>query len=308
MKNLEIFIVTYNRSAYIKRTLDFLYNSVFRDYDITVLNNCSTDDTVEVLEKLKGDFSSLKVITHKNNIGVCANIARATELSNGLYTWVLCDDDDLDFSDVSDVLHVLNEGKVNLIHVGAHPDIEWHLGGMSLTPKQLLDKGYHYFKAASFLPCNIFKTERYQKNFLIPGYDNLVNGYPHMPYLYDIYEQDEVVYLSKIQIATARTVGQSYNLDKWFFWWLNTSRLLKSKEDVRLAFFDHFDDNELKYLYSLMAGFAIKNEVAYTAISGFVNLYFNGAERSGFFSAYRKLKTRKMLSSLKQKLKGSTKQ
>jgi glycosyltransferase involved in cell wall biosynthesis len=238
---LDIFVVTYNRAPFLKRTLGYLAASCLCDFPITVLNNASTDDTTAVVQEAYASLPNLKLITHHANIGANANILRAFDYSRARYTWILCDDDVIDLSQFSDVLHVLNEGEIDFVHIGAHEEKAWDsLGGSYETPRELLAKGYPYFKFSSFIPCNIFKTSTFLNQYLIPGYNNIGNAYPHMPFAIGIFKQDLTMYVSQKQIVTASIGGQSYNMTEWFSWWMRTCELLKNPAEVRRAFLDQW--------------------------------------------------------------------
>lgn len=279
---LQIFIVTYNRSEKLSQTLKNLIKSDFGNFDITVLNNCSTDNTSQIVNQYSNSYSNISLVTHSVNIGASANVLRAIEFSTAKYTWILCDDDYYDFSNVDDVISKLEDGNVDLVHVGAHT-CEWLFGGISDTPKNLLIKGYHYFMFSSFLPCNIFRTKGIQNEYLIMGYNNIGNAYPHMPFLQSLFYNNSIIYLSKRKIVTASINTQSYDINSWMIWWINTSMLMKSKRDVRLHFFDHFrtyvDSNLIVLLKSVSAS-SIKNA---RTIRCFIRNYFTMAERFRFF-------------------------
>jgi len=282
--NLEIIVITYNRSKYLKNTLENIVNSRLRSCKVTVLNNASTDDTLEVCEYYKSIFSAFVVITHAHNIGLGANIIRALEVGSAKYSWVLCDDDVLDFSYLDDIDKVLEEGKVDLLHVGGHPMKPWVEGERYANIKSLFSEGYPYFKYASFLPANIFKTENFQTTALISGYANVVNAYPHMPYLLGLYEKDAEIYLSKRRLVTARMAGQSYDDVAWYRWWVHTCELLNKKEDVRNAFFDQWRDIDdgsdkvcLEAVYYFMVGRG-RSDNEY--LKNFVKKYFNASDKA----------------------------
>ena len=46
---LTICICAYNAERYIEQTLDGLYHQTFRDFDLLIVNDCSTDGTVAAL-------------------------------------------------------------------------------------------------------------------------------------------------------------------------------------------------------------------------------------------------------------------
>jgi len=104
------------------------------------------------------------------------------------------------------------------------------------------------------------------------GFNNISNGYPHMPYVFDIYQQDSLVYFSKKQLVKAKA-GQFYSAYQWFFWWLNTCKLLKNDSDVGLAFLDHFSKQEQGGLFYGMAEMSLKSAADRDIIFSFVRRY-----------------------------------
>lgn len=268
--------------------------SVLKNYKITVQNNLSTDDTTAVFERFydefKTEFSDLTLVTNPYNVGANVNFIKAIESSKSEYTWVLCDDDFIDAADMEDVFEVLKAGQVDLVHVGAHPEKERTIFAQTTTPKQLLEQGYPYFAYSSFMPCNIFRTQLFLNDYLIKAYDNVGNAYPHIPYLFGIYTTNKTMYVSKNQIVTAGMEGQSYSQNKWARWWINTSKLLTTKEDVRAAFFDQFkimgNSQKKKYIKAVYAFFntaEIRSDYNVSMeILIFMKSYFTFQERWNF--------------------------
>lgn len=236
---LEIIIITYNRACLLQNTLIALYKSPFTMCHITVLNNASTDNTLETCNTFLDKFYNLSIITNKINIGANANILRAIEISNGKYTWVLCDDDEYDFTDCDDFIEAVIKEKTELIHVGAHIDEPWNFGGTMKTPRDLVQDGYSFFRFSSFLPCNVFKTSSFYP-YIVSGYNNIINGYPHIPFLISFYELNKNIYISKNRIVKAVIGYQQYSTRDFHIWWLNTSLLLKNKKERIIMFMDQF--------------------------------------------------------------------
>lgn len=236
-KKLEIIIITYNRQRHLEETLEQLVGCIFSACKIVLLDNCSTDNTYDVYKKYKDKFEDFTYKRNKINIGGNANIIRAFEESNGLYTWVLCDDDKYDFSFCDDVIDVILEEKISLIHMGAHEYKSWQPSGIACTGKELLKKGYNFFAYSSFVPCNLFKTEFFFK-YIIQAYDNIPNWYPHLMPVIHLYENDTPLYVAKNRIVTAVVGGQPYKLKELTTAWVNTCYLLKKNTDRRAAFFD----------------------------------------------------------------------
>jgi glycosyltransferase involved in cell wall biosynthesis len=247
---LEIILITYNRSVFLDNTLAALLKSPFITCNITVLNNHSTDNTLEICNKYLGKFFAFKIITNKINIGGNANILRAVEISSGKYTWILADDDEYDFSDCNDLLDIIFSDKVDLIHVGAHIDVPWSFGGSLDVPRNLLKKGYSFFRFSSFIPCNIFKTTSFYQ-YIIDGYKNIINMYPHMPFLISYYTKNKQLYISKKQIVRGASLSKenNYLIEDMVVGLINTSEYLPERKD-KIIFLNDFIyiDKGNKYL------------------------------------------------------------
>jgi glycosyltransferase involved in cell wall biosynthesis len=246
---LEIVIITYNRCGLLEKTLNSFLNSPFKNCKITILNNCSTDATIEICNSFLGKFLNFKIITNKFNIGGDANIMRTIEMVNLDYIWIVCDDDEYDFSYCDDIIDCIVNCKVDILNIGAHSEDKWKFGGKFKSVKTFVNEGYPFFKASSFIPNNIFKLNKFLP-FILAGYKNISNMYPHMPYLLSNYTCNNMLYISKNRIVTAGRGAQAYNYNDCVEGWLNTSILLKNRSDIRKCFFNQWGSvgffNEIK--------------------------------------------------------------
>lgn len=255
MKNIEnyldVCIITYNRASYLEATIKKFLGTPLKNCNIYVIDNCSTDNTRSVVEKY-GD--TIKYHKNRFNIGLGANIMRALEFGEKPYIWIIGDDDDYDFEHIDDLIPVFDEGKIDLIHVGAHIDMPWTFGGQTINTRTAVEQGYHFFKYSSFIGCDIVKRKAAEE-YAIKGYDNIVNTYPHMPFMLSFFEENKPIYISKNRIAKAVLGNQSYNSDSLMKWWSNTSKLLKDYKDQRKCFFEQFNNpNNIRWLLSLKHG------------------------------------------------------
>ncbi len=163
---ISIFLITYNRAYYLERTLKQILadDSPIKDFDITILNNASTDETDEIISKYQKKFPNLKHIKHPINIGGNANIVRAFELgaqSGKEYVWVLCDDDYYDFSNWDEVKKAINEGA-DCIGVANY-----------VFPQDQLNNPAYQFLQLTFVPAGIYKTNIITDTVLTNMYDTV---------------------------------------------------------------------------------------------------------------------------------------
>ena len=78
-EKIDIILITYNRKELLGKTLEQIFapESTIRDFEITVLNNASDDGTTELVNEYCTNYSNLKQIVNRRNIGGCGNIAKA---------------------------------------------------------------------------------------------------------------------------------------------------------------------------------------------------------------------------------------
>ena|GEM_PF-1220962 len=264
-KNLELVLITYNRSKYLEKTFLQLLESPFLKCKLTILDNCSTDETPDICKKYQKLFPNMTIIRHPKNIGANPNILRAVETSNSLYTWILCDDDYYDFSECDDIINAILLEKYDIIMPYSGQFV--HSEGKTInellkernnenkldnylesTGKELFAiLKHYYFILMTFVPATIFKTEIYDSDCFIEGYDNVPNMYPHFPYVVKSIEDDLSIYKSKKDIITRgdHSENRTYAPSKWAISWLESSLILEDKNKIKIVTNKYFNNYSL---------------------------------------------------------------
>ncbi len=89
---LSIVIPLYNKEAFVLATIESIFAQTFTNYEIIVVEDCSTDNSKTIVENLKSD--KIKIIQHQANKGLSAS--RNTGIKNSKADFiVLIDADDL---------------------------------------------------------------------------------------------------------------------------------------------------------------------------------------------------------------------
>lgn len=93
---VSVLITTFNRSRLVPRAINSVLNQTLDDFEIVVIDDCSSDDTREVIARI-GD-SRIRYIRNETNVGAVhgdrAHVRRFVyELMRGKYFAYLCDDD-----------------------------------------------------------------------------------------------------------------------------------------------------------------------------------------------------------------------
>ncbi|MDD2967121.1 MAG: glycosyltransferase family 2 protein [Desulfovibrionaceae bacterium] len=179
---LEIFIITYNRKPYLQKTFDQIFseNSPIKDLKITILDNKSTDGTSELIEEYIKIFHNIRHIVHSYNIGGNANIARAFETASSKFVWIICDDDEYDFSYWNEVQNAIDEEK-NLIVVANY-----------LKPKE---SKVNLIKQLTFVPAGIYKVSNFNSTMMINMHYCISSMFPQMAIFADIINKQKEIYI-----------------------------------------------------------------------------------------------------------------
>lgn len=90
---ISIAIATYNGEKYLREQLESLYSQTMSPDEIIVVDDCSTDNTITILEEYHQRYG-LKYYVNEKNLGVNKNFEKAILLCNGDYI-ALCDQDDV---------------------------------------------------------------------------------------------------------------------------------------------------------------------------------------------------------------------
>ena len=92
---ISIAMATYNGEKYLKEQLDSIYAQTYKNIEVIVTDDCSTDKTVEILEEYVKSHE-LKYYINEKNLGFVKNFEKAVSLCQGEYI-ALSDQDDIWF-------------------------------------------------------------------------------------------------------------------------------------------------------------------------------------------------------------------
>lgn len=110
-KLLTIAIPTYNRSNYLKKSLDSICSQLNERVIIVVQDNCSNNyNFYDFIDPYVHKYGII-AIQNKNNIGADANIAKLFENCTTKWLWVLGDDDYLKENIINEIIEILEKNS-----------------------------------------------------------------------------------------------------------------------------------------------------------------------------------------------------
>lgn len=109
MPYFSIIIPSYNRVHIIERAIQGVFEQTFRDFEIVIVDDGSTDNTKEILQEYTGD-TRIKYI-YQNNAGVCSARNTGAKQAVGEFLIFLDSDDTVEKSWLEDFYHLANQNK-----------------------------------------------------------------------------------------------------------------------------------------------------------------------------------------------------
>ena len=90
---VSIITPAHNSTKYIEATINCVLNQTYQNWEMIIADDCSTDNTCEIVRKYQEKDSRIKLIELKENIGAPRTRNKALELCGGRYVAYLDSDD-----------------------------------------------------------------------------------------------------------------------------------------------------------------------------------------------------------------------
>lgn len=83
--DISVIMSVYNGETYLEEAVMSVVNQTFKNWELIVINDCSTDKTAQILKELSEKDSRIKVHTNEVNLKLPASLNKAISLSSGKY-------------------------------------------------------------------------------------------------------------------------------------------------------------------------------------------------------------------------------
>jgi glycosyltransferase involved in cell wall biosynthesis len=118
MPLVSVIVPNYNHAIYLQQRLDSIFNQTFQDYEVILLDDCSTDNSHEIIERYRNHSQVSKVIYNKVNAGTSyKQWYKGIEFASGELIWIAESDDWCDVSFLESTINYFNDPKVALVFV-----------------------------------------------------------------------------------------------------------------------------------------------------------------------------------------------
>jgi hypothetical protein len=212
---------------------------------------------------LPNSFPNFHVRRNRFNVGISGNYLRALETAQAEYTWILCDDDDYDFSQWQEVVDAVLSRKFDLISLGVPVHDELPRGKEIRLLELLKDRTANFFYTSSFIPCTIFRTSIIAPEMVLQGYYNIHTIYSNLFFFVDAARKNRLCYITQHDFIINRQENVGYRpLHLVIGWLMVANTVLREDKTVGRAM-----------LYEMLGGpFYPKKIAQYTLFQrGFAN-------------------------------------
>ena len=93
-KKVSVVMCTYNGAKYIREQLDSIINQTYPIFEIIIQDDCSTDDTVDIIREYAETHSNIRLFQNEKSLGINRNFFSAMNRAKGDYI-AISDQDDI---------------------------------------------------------------------------------------------------------------------------------------------------------------------------------------------------------------------
>lgn len=144
---ISVIVPLYNKKDYLKLSVDSILNQTYKNIEVLVVDDCSTDGSLELCRELYGQDPRVKILQQTHNMGPGAARNTGIRSAQGEYI-VFVDGDDEIFPDrLRKMFDTAEKFNADIVHETQFlfplPDENGHI------PLQLLSDGMEYFPITS---------------------------------------------------------------------------------------------------------------------------------------------------------------
>ena len=94
LPRISVALCTYNGALFLRDQLKSILKQSYSAYEIIIIDDCSTDDTLDIIREFAYDNSTIKYFENEHNLGFIRNFSLAISKTSGDYV-ALADQDDI---------------------------------------------------------------------------------------------------------------------------------------------------------------------------------------------------------------------
>lgn len=120
MIKLSFIVPFYNVEQYIEECIRSLYDQdiPLEEYEVICVNDCSPDNSIDIVKKLQKEYYNLKLVEHEENKRLGGARNTGVLHSRGQYIWFVDSDDMIKPNSLGIILKCLESNHLDFLHFG----------------------------------------------------------------------------------------------------------------------------------------------------------------------------------------------
>jgi glycosyltransferase involved in cell wall biosynthesis len=112
---VSVIVPNYNHARFLRQRLDSIFNQTFQDFEVIILDDCSTDNSKEVIEEYRNRSQVSHIVYNETNSGSpFKQWAKGFDLAQGEYIWIAESDDWAELIFLEELVPKLIDEKIAL--------------------------------------------------------------------------------------------------------------------------------------------------------------------------------------------------
>lgn len=103
---ISVIIVNYNGERFLRDCLDSLNSQTFRDYEVILVDNCSSDGSIEIITR---EYPHITLIQNTTNVGFAGGSNQGIRIARGVYILTLNNDTRLTPTFLNNIVRAMEE-------------------------------------------------------------------------------------------------------------------------------------------------------------------------------------------------------
>lgn len=290
MPEVSIIVPVYNVEPYLEKCLDSIINQTFKNIEIICIDDCSTDNSLKILENYALKDARIKVIKNKKNSGAAISRNYGLDLANAEYIYFMDSDDWIDKGYIKELLLNIKKSGCDIafnstiLYAYENKTAQFFTNQIKNIPKNgkiITDKN-NIMSLPCMAWCRLYKKSFLNKNNIkwldIPVANDLV-----FHYISEIYTDKIWVYSGLPYYYRQRPNGLS-----------RQDALLREPKAIEKIFKFYQNQNLLNKinfkLFTMHPSFVLQNEAQYSAYKKYFkeihNIYKNTINKYNNFDRY----------------------
>lgn len=153
MSKISVCIPAYNYAHFLPDAIESVLCQSFQNFELLVVDNCSIDNTEEVVAEYVRKDRRVRYYRNESNLGLVGNLNRCLHYANGDFVKILCADDLLESGSLEKMAYVLEiypqvslvassrlltDSSLNPIRTASYSAKKTHISGIEVIKKCLV--------------------------------------------------------------------------------------------------------------------------------------------------------------------------